>query len=227
MTSCLQQAERKCSQAKFRLLKVIRLRVRDLEPLLNSHPELVLVVLVRDPRASLWSRMNVFQEKQAQNRPSSFVHSICNTLDDDITAAAELHHRFPGRVKVLRYETLAEETMKTSLRLYRYLGLEWNHHVENRVKMQTSASNTSKRARVKDSVKVTAYSVVRKDSAKAARAWRDVADWSFVETAQEKCFGAMRQLGYRLFRSEADLRDNTTLSFSPDEVMIEDDIILQ
>ena len=48
-----------------------------------------------------------------------------------------------------------------------------------------------------------------------------------METAQEKCFGAMRQLGYRLFRSEADLRDNTTLSFSPDEVMIEDDIILQ
>ena len=48
----------------------------------------------------------------------------------------------------------------------------------------------------------------------ASRAWRDAADWPFVQVAQAQCFWVMRQLGYTLFRHESDLRHNDTLGYS-------------
>ncbi|KAK7093790.1 carbohydrate sulfotransferase 5-like [Littorina saxatilis] len=221
--ACLLHTESMCQQAKVKLIKVIRLGLRDLEPLLKEYPDLVLILLARDPRASVWSMIQVFKEEKAHNH-SSYVHGMCNSLDDDISSLRELRHRYPGRVRLLRYEALAENPVKVSKLLYRFIGLKWNNHAENLVRRQTSASVSQIKA-LKETNKTVPYSVWREDSLKASRAWKRDVDWLFVRTAQEKCFGVIRQLGYTLFRHEADLRDNTTQSFDHQQSLLGDDTV--
>ncbi|XP_070209704.1 uncharacterized protein [Littorina saxatilis] len=363
--ACLTNTESMCHKAKVKLIKVIRLGLRDLEPLLKEYPDLVLVLLARDPRASVWSRIQVFKEKKALNQSSfvparldmfflcqskpqvrvytlshpsptwnhpsppvtnleppvtnleppvtnleppvtnleppvtnleppsptwndpvmdglwrrdssstidqpqgvddfntvnfrgsvvtvfvsarasnvkghlveridgqrcntrmrsTIVYRMCKRLDDDISALGELRHRYPGRVRLLRYEALAENPVKVSKLLYRFIGLKWNNYAENLVRRQTSASVSQIKA-LKENNKTMPYSVWREESVKASRAWKRDVDWRFVKTAQEKCFGVMRQLGYTLFRYEVDLRDNTTQSYDHQQSLLGDDTV--
>ena len=219
---CLRVAAQQCSNANLTLLKVIRLRVREVEPLLTNHSNLVVLLLVRDPRASLYSRKNVFHESMFRQL-SKFAHTQCNILNDDVTTALELRERFPDRVRLIHYESLAEDPVRVSKTLYRFLGLPWSNRTERAIQRQTSSSHlpASSKARPRDR-HLYEYSVVRNDSALTARAWREKIDWHFAWTVQQVCFAVMRQLGYVLFRFWEDLQDLALPSYTDDLLLLQD-----
>ncbi|XP_076456615.1 carbohydrate sulfotransferase 1-like isoform X2 [Babylonia areolata] len=230
--SCLITAQKVCGRSRSRAIKVIRIPLRDIVPLLDDHQDLALVLLVRDPRASLWSRVKVFNTTNRQGY-RALSRRVCRQMDDDVDAVTELQPRYPNRVKILRYETLAERPIALSQLLYHYLGLTWAPWIERRIRAQTSFEEralglNSLGVNVRQKMRLDSpYSIVKEDSANASQAWRAAVPWSFVEQAQQECSHVLRRLGYARFRLEQDLRDTELPFFHHRHVKVPKDVWLQ
>ena len=91
-----------CLRHPVRLIKTVRLRVRQTASLLESLNNMKVVVLVRDPRAVFNSRW--------RGQVSTWCHSphcadptvSCSDLEDDIRQAITLQAQYPGQVLLLR-----------------------------------------------------------------------------------------------------------------------------
>lgn len=221
---CLVEAEQVCLASEVKVLKETRLMIRDLEPMLTNDPDLHIILLVRDPRASLWYRAAVFKENPGSGVMSTFIHSNCNVLDDDVSVTLDLHKRFPGRVKLLRFESLAEDPIQVCRQLYRYLGIQWNRQIQRLISAQASADKIPTPRGMSTDATEGARVIPQRGS---ARAWREGALWSFVQIAQDKCFSVMRLLGYQLFRLEHELRGaGSRPGFADEEAAIPDPLWL-
>ena len=86
----------------MRLVKTVRLRVRDTSYLLESLTNLKLVVLVRDPRAVFGSRWSGRISEWCHNKHCSDPAVSCQDLEDDIQHALTLKSLYPERVLLLR-----------------------------------------------------------------------------------------------------------------------------
>ena len=86
----------------MRLVKTVRLRVRETSYLLESLTNLKLVVLVRDPRAVFGSRRSGRISEWCHNKHCSDPAVSCQDLEDDIQHALTLKSLYPERVLLLR-----------------------------------------------------------------------------------------------------------------------------
>lgn len=84
-----------CPIFPIRLIKTVRMRVRETEKLLNDsnlEKTLKIVVLVRDPRGVINSRQAMPWCDQSCRDPLI----LCKNLQDDVLAAHELEKKYPG-----------------------------------------------------------------------------------------------------------------------------------
>ncbi len=90
-----------CPLFPLRVIKTVRLRLRDARRLLDDPelPNLKVVVLVRDPRPVMASRaaMEWCREGRCGNTTVT-----CADLEQDVDAARELTKEYPGRITLLR-----------------------------------------------------------------------------------------------------------------------------
>ncbi|XP_025090459.1 uncharacterized protein LOC112561860 isoform X2 [Pomacea canaliculata] len=119
LSSCVEQAESECFN-KTILLKVVGSRLIHLEPLLLRHRDLVVLYLVRDPRAMIWS---TWKSTPKPNDISTLALNTCSILEDNLSSALELSRRHEGRIALLKYENMAKAPVKTSQLLFSYLGM--------------------------------------------------------------------------------------------------------
>ena len=95
-----------CPLFPLRLMKTVRLRVREAAPLLERLQHLKVVVLVRDPRAVFNSRWEASVSAWCSDAECSDPALTCHHLEDDISQAASLRSQYPGQVLILRYAGL-------------------------------------------------------------------------------------------------------------------------
>ena len=57
---CIKKVENICQSHKIRALKVLRYSIFSLQKMMTSNPDLVIIYLMRDPRAVMWSRTKTF-----------------------------------------------------------------------------------------------------------------------------------------------------------------------
>ncbi|KAL8609509.1 hypothetical protein ACOMHN_009411 [Nucella lapillus] len=136
---CVPMAQQACRDSHTTLLKVIRLQLRDLVPFVTRDPDLKVILLVRDPRASLWSQVTVFNKTQPEVYGHRFEHACHQRLDEDLNTILQLPSTLRSKIRILRYEKIAEDPIRTSKILYRFLGLEWRDYMKNRIRAQTHA----------------------------------------------------------------------------------------
>ena len=99
---CLEKAEAVCRTYGTVAVKTIRLSMAAAEQLLARNPALALIFLVRDPRACVWSRMNVFgRPRDGDLRP--YARAYCTRLRADLDLARHLFSRQPARLRFIRY----------------------------------------------------------------------------------------------------------------------------
>ena len=91
-----------CPLFPLRLMKTVRLRLREAAPLLASLGRLQVVVLVRDPRAVFNSRWEENVAAWCSDQHCSEPAVSCRDLEDDIVEAITLRDKFQGRVILLR-----------------------------------------------------------------------------------------------------------------------------
>ncbi|KAG0717381.1 Carbohydrate sulfotransferase 4 [Chionoecetes opilio] len=127
-----------CHLFPWRTMKLVRLRLRFVRPLLEDTDLNVRVVyLVRDPRGVINSRTDTV--KWCKTADCNDPQFLCSDMDDDLTAAVELQKQFPDQFYFLRYEDMSLSPVNKTQELLSHLGLDFDPHME-----EFLASHTTK-----------------------------------------------------------------------------------
>ncbi|XP_070209220.1 carbohydrate sulfotransferase 1-like [Littorina saxatilis] len=215
---CLQEAEVTCKAHTTILIKTIRLDMALAKQLMTLNPDLKVIFLIRDPRATSWSQVTLgWTDVKVMPK---FSQGYCQRVHQDLDTARYLLKQHPGRLRFLRYEEFAEHPVRTAQQIYDFLHLNWNKGIQKRVEMQTGIlkdsavttgqstnSGNSRGTVLKESAYRPGYSVIRRDSKSAASQWRTNVTFDHVEIIQRECDAVMSRLGYRNFDTLETLRN--------------------
>ncbi|KAK3750500.1 hypothetical protein RRG08_053870 [Elysia crispata] len=134
-----------CKNHGMTFVKTIRFPVRWAEDLMVRYPNLKLIYLVRDPRATLYSQAKVFQSFDLSRDATNVSSLHCQWLDKDLKHLRQLRYEFPGRVKVVRYEHGATNPAGYAVEIYDFLDLPVTQELMNFVTSLTSPNSDDAR----------------------------------------------------------------------------------
>ena len=186
-----------CQDAKHRLFKFIRLPMRIIQNVFNLYPNLQVIHLIRDPRGSLTSQVRVKKFKWNNIATTSKTH--CDKISEDIQVTERLNRQDDKRVKVLTYESLAENPIKTAEKIYKFVGIQVMKYATDYVRKITLEGRR----------KSCLYCVVRSNSTKTAYSWRDVIPYDDMVAIDNSCPVVYNFMGYQRFTNQADLRNHS------------------
>lgn len=174
-------------------MKTVRLRLNLTRELL-ADPQLnvQVLLLVRDPRATLQSRKHRTwcPGKSDCDQPEK----LCGDLVDDYLAAQELKKIFPDRLRVIRYEDFCQDIKSNADSLLDFFGFEMHPRVAYFIESHTHLNKGG-------------VSSTFRDSKNAPYHWRNELSFEEVEIIQQKCNKAMKLWGYRQANSAEELED--------------------
>ncbi|KAK7498151.1 hypothetical protein BaRGS_00010739 [Batillaria attramentaria] len=186
---CLVDFWWQCKNSSLKLVKAIRLPARSVFSLMRRDPDLKVVYLVRDPRATLLSQRALFGHAPT---PQEF----CRMVSDDMAHMLLLQKIFPGRAVTVRYEDVAEDPLGLTARLYKALGLEMSRAVVRGLRKLTSTNED-----------MGAFSTYRQDPKFTANRWRTDVDSDHVTRTDRVCRAVYNVLGYKVGHDDAVLRN--------------------
>jgi len=211
-----------CPLFPIKLIKTVRLRVRKVEKLLQDPAmDLKVIVLVRDPRGVYNSRNTGPVKSWCKNDLCANPVTGCQDLNNDIQSAFSLESRYPGSVRLVRYEDLSMNPEETARTMLDFLDLPYTagiaHYIETHTgkeKMKVVRNKKTKKIeRQKDT-----YGTARNSTA-TAFAWRENLSFAETEKIQEACRVPMDRLGYKLvLNEEAMIAEDLPVEKTADEV---------
>ena len=92
-----------CLNSSINLIKSVRVRSGIINHLFEMFSNLIIILLVRDPRAVLNSRLRA---NWCGKKPHCIDTSYCKDLLADTEMALKLVQTYPGRIKIVRFEDL-------------------------------------------------------------------------------------------------------------------------
>lgn len=206
----LTKASESCLQKKHRVIKVVRVHhFHVLQPLAeDTSLDLKFIQLVRDPRATISSRMKAFGRyetlrKWTAGEAQPFMESDLKKLKtscDTVRTSAELGLSQPpwlhGRYMLVRYEDVARSPIQKATEMYQFSGIPFTPRTKSWISMSTSKEASD------------AYST-QKNSSEHIDTWRFRLPFKLVEVIQKICEPTMRLFGYKFVTSEKMLNDTS------------------
>ncbi|ESO96467.1 hypothetical protein LOTGIDRAFT_159880 [Lottia gigantea] len=192
---CLKLLYEACNNTDVTLVNSVQLPVKTAMSLLIQKPELKLIYLYRDPRATLWTQFNngVYKWATLKRKAKLF----CSSLLKDLMTAQNITKMFPNRFVSIKYEDLVRDTKDTFRSMYQILGLgELPKDVEDYI-------TSGKRI-------VGCSDCVESDH----NAWRLGMPYEGAGIIDMNCARVYKKLGYELITGQEHLRKvNQTLEF--------------
>ncbi|XP_046572022.1 carbohydrate sulfotransferase 1-like [Haliotis rubra] len=198
-SKCLNKLIEKCQGSQISLIKTIRMKMEATEEILHLNKDLKIILLVRDPRATLMSRIRLSQLSWRKvnvvehHVRASFSH--CGMVLRDVRDAVRLSKLYPGRVGILLYEKLIENPTSMTELIYDFLDLQLTPNIASYVHNITGAG-------LPDSCPLC---TTRKNSTETANRWRLDLSLDSVMQIDQNCLPLYDQLGYLPFKTAADL----------------------
>lgn len=187
-----------CNSYKHTVIKVLTSRVpnktiqsfRELFQQQNGY-DVKLILLVRDPRAVIYSRIKSVKWIKGSYRDSNFrvyVHGLCDPIEHNI----RLGLLYPppwlkDRFKVVRYEDLAVNTVSLAQELYRFAGFDWSKSVDKWISAHDRPPSNS-------TAEITGYSLHR-NASDVIDKWKN-APGDLIRVVEDVCSDLMNMLGY-------------------------------
>ena len=194
-----------CKLHPIKLIKTVRIRMRKVEKLLSdSTMNLRIVLLVRDPRGVFNSRGSALVSNWCTDLECASPANECKDLLDDLQHAQRLHHQFPGRIHLLRFEDLTLDPENIARKLLSFLDLPWIERMEEYIATHTVQDNVKIDQKNSDN-HPDPYSTSRNSSA-VAFAWRTSLPMSNISAIQSVCQEPMDHLGYKPVQTSEDLK---------------------
>ncbi|XP_025084432.1 carbohydrate sulfotransferase 1-like [Pomacea canaliculata] len=204
---CFLKTRKDCLGHRVRMVKTIRMTGSAAARMMASHKDLRILYLIRDPRGTITSQKRVFGNFE-WDKVDAFSKNFCRTFQSDLNDLEPLFVAYPGRIKLLRYETLAEAPMKVSQEMYEFLQLNFTRDVYEFVYNKTSAGQKSMHS----------YSTTRANSSTAAYTWRSFLPLHHAKVIDKNCQYVYDKLGYLPVTSLEELR-STNHSLKLDDVI--------
>lgn len=195
--SCVNMLKQVCLQTKYVVLKIIRLPVDQLEPLMEEFPSMKIIHLIRDPRATVLSQM-----KFGVITLKSFVTNVidfCSRIYRDLVTIDILSNKYPERVFTFFYEDLAKNPLEMSKELYKFTGISYTPEVEKYVFNITMSGKSGNCGNL---------CTVKSNSSKQADAWRSKLDMPKARIIDRSCRPVYQRLGFREIKSEEMLKNH-------------------
>ncbi|KOX73445.1 Carbohydrate sulfotransferase 4 [Melipona quadrifasciata] len=182
-----------CKLFPFQSMKIVRLRLRAAEKLLEQENlGMRLVLLIRDPRGILQSRKH---REWCPTKPDcSDPALVCADMVSDFSAAVRLIKKYPHTFRVIRYEDLSVDPYRHVRELYNFYGLDF--HVNVKKFLDTHTKND-----------VGGVSSTFRNSKVAPFHWRTDLDFEEVDEIQRVCAAAMRLWGYVMASNSSHQKD--------------------
>ena len=177
--------EQACARFPVILVKTVRLRLILTLPLLVDPQlrDLKIIFLVRDPRATFNSRYQLSDWCKSEDCADPSVH--CNDMMADVYAFKMLAAQFPGRLKLIKYETLAANPHQTFQDLFRLADLELLQSVNETIARHTTAEVDNNGP----------WGTFR-HSARRIDSWKQQLTRKQIQDVQSSCSQVMDKLGY-------------------------------
>ncbi|XP_047497871.1 carbohydrate sulfotransferase 4-like isoform X1 [Penaeus chinensis] len=188
-----------CKYMPVNVMKTVRMGLVPVISLLQDPSlDLQVIHLVRDPRGSLHSRMQLtWCHSQACSDPGT----VCGDLMTDLKLSEWVKERFPDKYLLVRYEDLGLQPEETARRIFKFLHLTYHKNVASFVRDHTSINRKTKK-------KPGTYSTYR-DSKSTTFAWRGALNYTTLEEIQNACREPLSYLKLRIFDTEEDFMNAT------------------
>jgi hypothetical protein len=173
--------EAKCKANQLRVIKTIRIHMEFVDQFLWNDPHLYVIYLIRDPRGILYSKSRV-DEVKSWNKSAS---ELCELMKLNKRVTNQLDKKYPGRIMILKYEDVADNTIETMRTIYRFLELPWSETAYKLFKIKTF--HKSKHA----------YSTMRSNSSATAHAWEKILTRDVMNRIDARCKILYQAYGYR------------------------------
>ena len=198
-----------CPLYPIRLIKTVRMKMRDTRHLLETLTNLKILVLVRDPRAVFRSRWSDSISSWCRSQQCSDPETSCRDLEQDVDDTETLGDMFPGRVKLVRYEDISLNTVSALRSMLSFIGLPWQESLKRYIVSHTQREQV-RRVR-KKMVKVQdPYTTIRNSTA-AVLSWTRSLSRDNVTMIQRVCSGPMSTLGYKPVDTETTVMSGVQL----------------
>lgn len=148
LEKCLRDVVTTCENSHIRVAKVLRLSMDLVKNLLRKIHSLKVVLLIRDPRGIMTSRLSFMNAFKRHVKKAAF--SLCKKLFEDLTLFKRLQEIYPSRLRIVKYESLTDEPFLTMKRLYGFIGYDYTQidmdflynmtHGKNRIFFKTNSS---------------------------------------------------------------------------------------
>ena len=135
--SSSQFLEQACRRFPTLIMKIVRLRLNLTDSLLEEMPDLKVLYLVRDPRGVMNSRLGSV-DWCSRSVDCIEPQRLCNDVISDLDAFEVLKKRYPDRVALVKYETLAKEPQTSFESLFHFAGLSYLQRIRTLVDRHTS-----------------------------------------------------------------------------------------
>ena len=177
--------ERACDRLPTIVAKIVRLRLNLTRELLEDPQfrHLKVIYLVRDPRAT-WNSRD--QSGWCTMSPECIEEQVlCDDLLSDLNAFRNLSRSFPGRLKLVKFEDLASEPLKTFESIFNFVDLPLLPPIRDSIQIHTSRHEGGE------------TSTFRKSSSRIDR-WKTRLSGDKVASIQAACQSVLSRLDYSL-----------------------------
>ncbi|XP_052779532.1 carbohydrate sulfotransferase 3-like [Mya arenaria] len=182
--ACILNLQKACQGSPLRVLKTIRFDMEQARNLSVLIPDLKIIHLVRDPRATLKSQ-DYLGECKGFTRQQC-VERFCAMVEDNIVRADSMSKSNRNRIFTLRYENLAKNPMLVSKELYKFVDGSLTKQIEDYIFNITSAGR-------KDDCNIC---TTRGNSTKHVDKWKKTMNKIFVKVIQNRCNYLLKRFGY-------------------------------
>ena len=183
-----------CTYFPIQLIKVVRLRVKELAPLLEDiSKDWKIVYLARDPRGIMASRANL-----TWCRPDPAcgdVRRLCTDVQEDLDWIGRLKIQYPDTYCMLKFEDLTANVEEETGKLFRFLGLSVT--VPVKVFLSTHTRSSGSPVDKVSARKNDPFSTSRQSKSVASE-WRTKLSSSDIGAITNVCANILKKLDYAI-----------------------------
>ena len=199
-----------CPLYPIKLIKTVRLNLEETESLIKDPSlDLKILFLVRDPRGTYNSRLSTPISKWCNKDQCADPEVGCQQMMNNINSAFDLETRYPGTIKMVRYEDLSIYPKDVVTDIMDFLDLPMIEELSKYIETHTGAEKpmiVRNKKTHKLEHRKNPYGTSR-NSAATAYAWREKLSFDQIRKIQDACKAPMNRLGYRLLKKSEETKN--------------------
>ena len=182
INDCINGILQLCIIAKIKVIKFIRFRVKYSLVLLKKYEDMKIIHLVRDARGIFSSRIDIGPNPQLF---SLLAQKYCSQVAEDLTFSLQIFKQFPNKIRIIRFENIAEIPEETTKAMFNFTGLPFSKDILEYVKNHTNANSDNGR-----------HGVSRQNANLTVNKWRYTLNLTTVNQLDMYCRKSNYILGY-------------------------------